>query len=121
MHRLTIEHADHGTSTSSEHPDPADAQRALARYVEHADCRTDTIQMHTDFSSWDLITLGDNRVHATATIEHCSTAVAHDDAAMAALTTVPDTAPPADADERAAMQRQWGDFTVASRRFHRAS
>lgn len=127
MHRLTIEHADHGTSTSSEYPDPADAKRALARYVEHADCRTDTIQMHTDFSSWDLITLGDNRVHATATIEQCSES-ASDDAHFAELKVVLDHAVAVDTGiacvdnyERAIAHRKCDPLTGSAGHFHRAS
>lgn len=125
MHRLTIDRADAGTTTS-EHPDPADAKRALARYVEHADCRTHTIQMHRDFSSWHLITLSDNRIHATATIEHYS--AAPHDADFAALKAVRDIALAANAGiacvdsyERAVVQRQWDNLTGASRHFHRAS
>lgn len=72
MHRLTIDRADHRTIISA-HSDDVDAKYALARYIEHADCRSDAIQTHHDFSSWFLIALADNRVHATATIERYST------------------------------------------------
>lgn len=126
MHRLTIERTDRRT-TISDHPDGADAKCTLERYVEHATCRTDMIQMHSDFSSWQLVTLDDSRVHATATIEHFGAAASHDDDS-AALKVVRDSALAVDTGiavvdsyERAAVQRQWDKLTGASRHFHRAS
>ncbi|QZH69419.1 hypothetical protein [Mycolicibacterium farcinogenes] len=127
MHRLTIDRADHGTTTTSEHPDAADAKRALERYVEHAGCRTDTIQMHSAFSSWQLTTLAGNRFHATATIECCSAAASHA-TDFAVLTAIRGSALAVDTGiacvdnyERAAVQHQWDKLTGASRHFHRAS
>jgi hypothetical protein len=126
MHRLTIERTDRGT-TVSEHPDGSDAKCALERYVEHANCRTETIQMHADFSSWQLITLADKRIHATATIEHVCAVAPHNDY-CAALKATRDGAlaidtgiAVVDSYERAAVQRQWDNLTGASRHFHYAS
>lgn len=73
MYRLTIHHAD-DTTTGSRHSNAADAKHALAQYVDHANCQTHAIQIHSKHSSWDLITLDDNRVHATAVIEYDTTA-----------------------------------------------
>lgn len=127
MHRLTIDRADHRTTTS-EHPDADDAKRALARYAEHTDCRTQTIQTHHDFSSWDLVTLADNRVHATASIEDGSTTGPSPSADLIALSALRDNARRVDTGltvvdsyERAAAQRQSDKLTGASRHFDRAS
>ncbi|MGY1994359.1 hypothetical protein [Mycolicibacterium fortuitum] len=126
MHRLTIERTDRRT-TISDHPDGADAKCALERYVEQANCRTDTIQMHSDFSSWQLITLGGGRVHATATIEHFGAAVPRHHLA-AELKVARDSALAVDTGiavvdtyERAAVQRQWDKLTEASRHFDHAT
>lgn len=125
MHRLTIERTDPGT-TVSEHPDGSDAKCTLERYVEHANCRTETIQMHADFSSWQLITLADRRVHATATIEHVGAAAPHDDdcAALKAArhcALAVDTGIAVVDSYEPAVQRQWDNLTGASRHFHHAS
>lgn len=126
MHRLIIERTDRRT-TISEHPDGTDAKCTLERYVEHANCRTETIQMHADFRSWQLITLADRRVHATATIEHVGADAPHDDD-RAALKAARDSALAVDTGiaavdiyERAAVQRQWDKLTGASRHYHHAS
>lgn len=92
MYRLTIDHADAAaTTTVSEHSDAADAKRALAQYVDHANCQTRGIQLHVDHSSWDLLALDDYRVHATATIENDRTAVAP----VTELSALPTTVGPA--------------------------
>ncbi|WP_396911618.1 hypothetical protein [Mycolicibacterium sp.] len=126
MHRLTIERTGRGT-TISEHPDAADAKCALERYVEQANCRTDTIQMHADFSSWQLVTLVDSRVHATATIERFGAAAPRRHVS-AELKVVRDNALAVDTGiavvdsyERAAVQRQWDKLTGASRHFDHAT
>ncbi|MGV0740210.1 hypothetical protein ABQF35_28210 [Mycobacterium syngnathidarum] len=127
MHRLTIERTDRAT-TISEHPDGADAKCTLERYVEHVNCRTETIQVHSDFSSWQLVTLDDSRVHATATIEHFDAAAAPHGDDSAALKVVRDSALAVDTGiavvdsyERAAVQRQWDKLAGAARHFHHAS
>jgi hypothetical protein len=77
MYRLTLDHANAAaTTTVSEHCDAADAKRALAQYVDNANCQTRGIQLHADHNSWDPLSLDYNRVHATATIENDRTAVA---------------------------------------------
>lgn len=68
MYQLTITTGTH--DTTSIHPDGADAHRALTGYADRLDCRLRPIQTHSEFRSWDLLTIADDCPHATATIEH---------------------------------------------------
>src|SRR5690242_11712443 len=68
MYLLTVDGNRLDTHTS-EHADAAGARRELAHRVDRADCELRPIQMHSDFSSWDLVAVEDDRSRGTATIE----------------------------------------------------
>lgn len=68
MYLLTIDGNRHTVHTS-EHADAAGARRELARWADQADCEPRPIQMHADFSSWDLVAVEGNRSRGAATIE----------------------------------------------------
>lgn len=67
MHQLAIDTNDQWTV--SVHADAHTAHTALLSYADRTDCTLRAIQNHPAFSSWELITLHDNRPHALATIE----------------------------------------------------
>jgi len=69
MH-LVIINEEPGGITTREHRDIAYPKCAVADYAAHADCQLRPIQLHVDFSSWDLVNLYDASSLATATVEH---------------------------------------------------
>jgi hypothetical protein len=68
MYLLTID-GDRNVIHTSAHADAAGARRELARWADRADCELCPIQMHADFSSWDVVAVEDNRSRGAATIE----------------------------------------------------
>jgi len=82
MHVLTIDQGPQGITTS-QHPDIADAKRSMADYAALADCWLCPIQLHSQFSSWDLVKVYDGGSLATATVEHVHLTPTGDDRSAA--------------------------------------
>jgi hypothetical protein len=109
MHLLIIDKGPRGLTTS-QHGDIADAKRAVADYAAHADCWLHAIQLHAEFSSWDLVKVYDGSSLATATVEHVRLTPS-EDGRFAAV----------DCRARVGLPTQWRTLTGARRRAHRAS
>lgn len=69
MYRLTVDPADHRPEAVSTHPDRKTAAAALADYLTTHDCDPVPNQLTDDHQSYDLVSLAERNVIATATIE----------------------------------------------------
>jgi hypothetical protein len=109
MHLLIIDKGPQGL-TASQHGDIADAKRAVADYAARTDCWLCPIQLHAEFSSWDLVKVYDGSSLATATVEHVRLTPS-EDGRVAAV----------DRRARATLPTPWGTLTGARSHAHRAS
>ncbi|KIU14599.1 MULTISPECIES: hypothetical protein [Mycolicibacterium] len=69
MYRLTIDQAAHRPAVVSIHSDRTTAAAALADYLTAHDCDPVPNQLTDAHQSYDLVSLAEQRVIATATIE----------------------------------------------------
>lgn len=69
MYRLTVDPADHRRAVVSTHPDRKTAAAALADYVTAHDCDPVPNQLTPEHQSYDLVSMAEQYVIATATIE----------------------------------------------------
>lgn len=69
MYRLTVDPAGHSTAVVSTHPDRKTAAAALADYLTAHDCDPVPNQLTADHQSYNLVSLAEQHVIASATIE----------------------------------------------------
>lgn len=69
MYRLTVDPTDHRPEAVSTHPDRKTAAAALADFLTAHDCDPVPNQLAAEHQSYDLVSLAEQYVIATATIE----------------------------------------------------